>query len=99
MEKHIKKILGKTRQELGREKFNEEIWRWKDVYGGRILEQLKRLGCSLDWSQCHFTLDQVSFNKLSNILDFNSLLILQEPLRSYNRGIHSVVREGTYIQI
>jgi len=48
---------GLTRQELGREKFLERIWEWKRRYGGTIMHQLRKLGCSLDWSRERFTLD------------------------------------------
>ena len=49
---------GRTRQELGRERFLEEVWRWKEEYGGLILRQLRRLGISADWSRERFTLDE-----------------------------------------
>ena len=46
------------RRELGREKFLEEVWRWKEESGGAIVEQLKRLGASCDWSRERFTMDE-----------------------------------------
>ena len=49
---------GKTKEELGREGFLEEAWAWKEKYGGRILEQLKKLGSSCDWSRERFTMDE-----------------------------------------
>src|SRR5215831_10032692 len=49
---------GRTRQDLGRERFLEEVWRWKEQYGGLILRQLRRLGISADWSRERFTLDE-----------------------------------------
>ena len=49
---------GTNRHELGREKFTEKIWQWKEKYGNLILEQLKKLGCSCDWSRTRFTLDK-----------------------------------------
>jgi len=49
---------GKTRHDLGREKFLAEVWRWKDKYEARILGQLKTLGCSCDWSRTRFTMDK-----------------------------------------
>ncbi len=48
---------GLTRQELGRERFLEEVWAWKDKYGSTIINQLKRLGCSCDWDRERFTMD------------------------------------------
>ena len=56
VEKKLKKE-GKTRFDLGREKFVEEIWKWKNESGNRILDQLKRLGASCDWSRTRFTMD------------------------------------------
>jgi valyl-tRNA synthetase len=49
---------GKNRHSLGRDKLIEEIWRWKDSYEARILDQLKRLGFSFDWSRTRFTMDK-----------------------------------------
>ncbi len=49
---------GLDREALGREKFVERVWKWKDKYGGTIIKQLKRLGCSCDWSRERFTLDR-----------------------------------------
>ena len=49
---------GKTRWELGREKFIERVWEWKEKYGNYIVEQLKRLGCSCDWDRLRFTMDE-----------------------------------------
>ena len=49
---------GITRQDLGRERFVERVWTWVDQYGDAILEQLKRLGASCDWTRRRFTLDE-----------------------------------------
>lgn len=49
---------GLTRNDLGKEKFVEEIWKWREKYGRQIVEQLNRLGCSCDWSRERFTLDE-----------------------------------------
>ena len=46
-----------TRHDLGREKFEERVWRWKEEYGGKIVDQMKRAGVSCDWSRARFTLD------------------------------------------
>jgi valyl-tRNA synthetase len=48
----------KTRQQLGREKFIERVWEWKRHYGGAILDQMKRLGTSVDWQREYFTMDE-----------------------------------------
>jgi valyl-tRNA synthetase len=49
---------GTSRQTLGREAFVERVWAWKRHYGGAILEQMKRLGVSVDWSREYFTMDE-----------------------------------------
>ncbi|MBN2033009.1 MAG: valine--tRNA ligase [Deltaproteobacteria bacterium] len=49
---------GLTRHQVGRDKFIELVWEWKEKYGGVILNQLKRLGCSCDWSRERFTMDE-----------------------------------------
>ncbi|HJC71527.1 MAG TPA: valine--tRNA ligase [Candidatus Ruthenibacterium merdavium] len=49
---------GVTKQELGRDGFLERAWDWKKQYGGRIVEQLKKLGCSCDWKRERFTMDE-----------------------------------------
>ncbi len=46
-----------TRQQLGREPFVERVWQWKQHYGGAILDQMRRLGASVDWSREYFTMD------------------------------------------
>ncbi len=57
VEKELKKE-GKTRFDLGREKFIEMVWQWQEKYGNIILEQLKKLGVSCDWSRARFTMDK-----------------------------------------
>ncbi|MHB1405726.1 MAG: valine--tRNA ligase [Desulfitobacteriaceae bacterium] len=49
---------GLSRHDLGREKFLERVWAWKGQYGGRITQQLRRLGASCDWSRERFTMDE-----------------------------------------
>jgi valyl-tRNA synthetase len=49
---------GVKRSELGREKFIERVWEWKKLYGGAILDQMKRLGASVDWDREYFTMDE-----------------------------------------
>lgn len=56
----VEKALAKekiSRHDLGREKFLERVWTWKEKYGGIILSQLKKLGCSCDWERERFTMD------------------------------------------
>ncbi|MEW6081451.1 MAG: valine--tRNA ligase [Bacillota bacterium] len=49
---------GTSRYDVGRERFIEKVWEWKDEYGNRIVLQLQRLGCSCDWSRLAFTMDE-----------------------------------------
>ena len=46
------------KNEIGREKFIEKVWEWKEQYGDIIFNQLKKLGCSCDWSRNAFTMDE-----------------------------------------
>ncbi len=57
VEKDIRKE-GLTRHDLGREKFLEKVWEWKEKHGGIIINQLKKLGASCDWSRERFTMDE-----------------------------------------
>ncbi|MBO7275804.1 MAG: class I tRNA ligase family protein, partial [Clostridia bacterium] len=49
---------GLTRYDLGREKFLEKVWEWKETYGSRIINQLHKLGASCDWRRTRFTMDE-----------------------------------------
>ncbi len=57
VEKKLKKE-GKTRFDLGKEKFIEEVWKWKEEYGNKILNQFRKIGSSCDWSRTRFTMDE-----------------------------------------
>ncbi len=57
VEKRLKKDEKLSRHDLGREKFIERVWQWKEKHGGIIIDQLKKLGCSCDWSRERFTMD------------------------------------------
>ena len=58
VEKELKKNEGLTRYDLGREKFLERVWAWKEQYGGKIIRQLRSLGTSCDWQRERFTMDE-----------------------------------------
>ncbi|MDB6110491.1 MAG: valyl-tRNA synthetase, partial [Pedosphaera sp.] len=57
VEKKVKKEERLSRRDLGRDKFIERVWEWKEKHGGIIIDQLKRMGCSCDWSRERFTMD------------------------------------------
>ena len=70
------KSEGKTKKDLGREKFLEEAWDWTNLYGSTIQEQQRKLGCSCDWDRRRFTLDE----GLSNA-------VLEQFVNLYNDGL------------
>jgi valyl-tRNA synthetase len=74
---------GKTRHDLGREKFIERVWEWKKKYGGVIINQLKRLGCSCDWDRERFTMDEGLSQAVREVF-----------VRLYNEGL---IYQGDYI--
>lgn len=74
---------GTNRHELGREKFIERVWEWKRQYGGVIINQLKRLGCSCDWSRERFTMDAGLSRAVREVF-----------VRLYNDGL---IYQGDYI--
>ena len=67
---------GKTKNDLGREGFLERAWQWKEQYGGRIVDQLKKLGSSLDWSRERFTMDEGCSRAVTEVF-----------IRLYNKGL------------
>ena len=72
----MKKEEGLTKADVGREGFLERAWAWKEKYGGRIVEQLKRLGTSCDWSKEAFTMDKNC-----------SAAVLDAFVRYYKKGL------------
>ena len=58
VEEELRVKEGKTRYDLGREKFLELVWKWKEEYGNRIVQQQKKMGVSCDWSRARFTMDE-----------------------------------------
>nr|MBC8473469.1 class I tRNA ligase family protein [Candidatus Omnitrophota bacterium] len=74
---------GKTRNDLGREKFVEEVWKWREEYGSTIISQLKRLGASCDWERTRFTMDKGL-----------SSAVLEAFVQLYDKGL---IYRGNYI--
>ena len=60
---------GITKQDIGRDGFMKRAWEWKKEYGGTILNQLKKLGCSCDWSRERFTMDEGLSNAVSTVFE------------------------------
>jgi valyl-tRNA synthetase len=73
----------KTRQQLGREAFTERVWQWKNHYGAAILDQMRRLGASVDWSREYFTMDGP-----------RSAAVREAFVRLYEQGL---IYRGAYI--
>ena len=61
------KVEGITKEDLGRDGFLKRAWEWKEEYGGTILNQLKKLGCSCDWSRERFTMDEGLSNAVKDV--------------------------------
>ncbi|MCU1247592.1 MAG: valyl-tRNA synthetase, partial [Edaphobacter sp.] len=74
---------GTSRKELGREAFVQRVWCWRKLYGGAILDQMKRLGASVDWSREYFTMD-----------DRLSVAVKEAFVRLYEQGL---IYRGAYI--
>jgi valyl-tRNA synthetase len=77
------KSEGLTRQQLGREEFEARVWQWKSLYGNAILDQMKRLGSTVDWSREYFTMD-----------DRLSVAVKEAFVRLYEQGL---IYRGAYI--
>jgi valyl-tRNA synthetase len=82
VERELKKE-GKRRQDLGRERFLERVWAWKEQYGNTIVNQLKSLGSSCDWDRLRFTMDEGLSNAVKEVF-----------IRLYDKGL---IYRGTYI--
>ncbi len=74
---------GKSRYDVGREKLIKLIWKWREEKGGRIIEQLKKLGASCDWRRERFTMDEVLSNAVREVF-----------VRLYKKGL---IYKGKYI--
>ena len=61
------KVEGITKEDLGRDGFLKRAWEWKEEYGGTILNQLKKVGCSCDWSRERFTMDEGLSNAVKDV--------------------------------
>ena len=82
VEKKLRKE-GKTKDSLGREKFLEEVWKWREEYGSTIITQLKKLGSSCDWTKTRFTMDEGLSEAVQEVF-----------IRLYEKGL---IYRGSYI--
>ncbi len=83
VERVLRKEQSKSRDDLGREKFVELVWEWKEDRGGRIIEQLKRMGFSCDWQRERFTMDKGMSRAVSEVF-----------IRLYKKGL---IYRGKYL--
>ncbi|PPC90126.1 MAG: valine--tRNA ligase, partial [Methylocystis sp.] len=84
------------RRELGREKFVERVWEWKAESGGKIVEQLKRLGASCDWSRERFTLDEGLSRAVVKVfvqLYRDGLLYKDKRLVNWDPALHTAISD------
>lgn len=104
VEKMLMKETGQNRHDLGREKFVEKIWDWKEEYGGKITNQLRSLGSSVDWSRERFTMDKMcnkavieAFNQLHE----KGLLYKDMRLGNWSCALKSAISdiEVDYIEL
>jgi valyl-tRNA synthetase len=77
------KAEGLSRQQLGREAFEARVWQWKSLYGNAILDQMKRLGSTVDWSREYFTMDETL-----------NVAVKEAFVRLYEQGL---IYRGAYI--
>ena len=82
------KAEGESKESLGREKFLERVWAWKDKYCARIVQQLKKLGSSCDWSRLTFTMDEKCSKAVRevfvNLYNKNSISACSSPTMGIN---------------
>ena len=83
VERNLQKTEGKTRHDLGRTDFVDKVWEWKEQYGKGIIEQLKSIGASCDWSRERFTMDEGCSRAVREVF-----------VRLYEKGL---IYQGSYI--
>ncbi|KAK9993005.1 hypothetical protein SO802_022708 [Lithocarpus litseifolius] len=96
VEKKIMRERKLTRHDLGREKFVSEVWDWKNKYGGTILQQLRSLGASLDWSRECFTMDEKSSRAVTEAfvrLHKNKLIYRDERLVNWDCVLQTAISD------
>ena len=87
---------GKSRHDLGREKFIEKVWEWKEESGGNITRQLRRLGASPDWSRERFTMDDGFYNAVQEVfvrLYEDDLIYRGKRLVNWDPKLHTAISD------
>ena len=89
------------KNDLGRDKFIEEVWKWKEESGGIILDQLKKLGCSCDWSRTRFTMDKDLSRAVIKVfvdLYYNKLIYKDKKLVNWDTHLQTAISDLEVIQ-
>ncbi len=100
VEKNLEKE-GIRKNDLGREKFIERVWAWKEESGGTILNQLKKLGCSCDWSRTRFTMDEDLSKAVIKVfvsLYKNKLIYKDKKLVNWDTKLQTAISDLEVIQ-
>jgi valyl-tRNA synthetase len=87
---------GKTRHELGRDKFIEKVWEWKESSGGKITEQIRRLGASVDWEKERFTMDEGLSDAVNEVfvrLHSEGLIYRGKRLVNWDPTLHTAISD------
>lgn len=87
---------GQTRHDLGREKFLEKVWEWKEESGGTITQQLRRLGASPDWSRERFTMDEGFYKAVQEVfvkLHEDGLIYRGKRLVNWDPKLHTAISD------
>jgi valyl-tRNA synthetase len=90
-----------NKNDIGREEFLKKVWKWKDVSGGLILEQLKKLGCSCDWSRSRFTMDDDMSKAVTKVFValFNKKLIYKDKkLVNWDTKLQTAISDLEVVQ-
>ena len=88
--------MGKTRHDLGREEFIKKIWQWKEESGGTIVDQLRRLGASPDWSRERFTMDDGLSRAVRKVfvkLHKQGLIYRDKRLVNWDTKLHTAISD------
>ena len=100
VEKNLEK-KGLKKNDLGRENFIKEVWEWKEQSGGIILDQLKKLGCSCDWSRTRFTMDKDLSNAVVKVFVdlYNKKLIYKDKkLVNWDTSLQTAISDLEVVQ-
>jgi len=92
---------GTSRRELGRQKFLEEVWEWKEESGGKITDQLRRLGASCDWSRERFTMDDGLSRAVLKVfvsLYKDGLIYKDKRLVNWDPKLHTAISDLEVVQ-